>query len=72
MTDFLNESRSLLGNQQYQQLQDLKNRPVAPQQQQQQQQSQQIRMQASNGMGDNTDANGRKRAGMTPDTPPQL
>ncbi|KAG2172025.1 hypothetical protein INT43_001502 [Umbelopsis isabellina] len=73
--DFLSESQLLLGSQQYQQLQDLKNRPAAPQQPQQpqqQQQSQQIRMQASNGMGDNTDANGRKRAGINPDTPPQF
>ncbi|KAG2178412.1 hypothetical protein INT44_001564 [Umbelopsis vinacea] len=63
--DFLAESRTLLGNQQYQQLQDLKNRPVQPQQ------PQPVRMQPQNVMADNTDINGRKRGGFGTETPPQ-
>ncbi|KAH8551774.1 transcription initiation factor TFIID component TAF4 family-domain-containing protein [Umbelopsis sp. PMI_123] len=77
--DFLAESRSLLGNQQYQQLQDLKNRPVQPQQQPQQQQPQQqqppqqqpVRMQPQNVMPENADINGRKRGGFGSDNTPQ-
>ncbi|GAB5589992.1 hypothetical protein Unana1_04892 [Umbelopsis nana] len=71
--DFLAESRTLLGNQQYQQLQDLKNRPVQPQPQPQQQPhpQQHIRMQPQNGgIPDNMDMNGRKRAGFAGENAP--
>jgi hypothetical protein len=64
---FLAESRTLLGDHQYQQLQDLKNRPVQPQPQQ----PQPVRMQPQNVMADNTDINGRKRGGFGTENPPQ-
>jgi hypothetical protein len=65
--DFMAESQTLLGTQQYQQLQNLRNRPVQPQPQQ----PQPVRMQPQNVMADNTDTNGRKRGGFGSENPPQ-